>query len=68
MAINENAVTDTLTPTTGTLSVSGVFANNQTISVSTTIPSGYSAQSAGPITLASGVTVTIASGSRWVIL
>jgi len=68
MAINGNAVTDTLTPTTGTLSVSGVFANNQTISVSTTIPSGYSAQSAGPITLASGVTVTISSGSRWVVL
>ena len=68
MSINQNQVTDTLVPSTGTLSVSGIFANNQNISVSTTIPSGYSAHSAGPITLASGVIVTVSTGSRWVVL
>jgi len=36
--------------------------------VSYTIASGNSAMSAGPITLSSGVSVTISSGSRWVVL
>lgn len=42
--------------------------NAKTLSTSQTIPSGYSASSAGPITLSSGVTVTITSGSKWVVL
>jgi hypothetical protein len=46
----------------------GINVNNQTVSVSYTIASGNSAMSAGPITLSSGVTVTISSGSRWVVL
>jgi hypothetical protein len=32
------------------------------------IPSGYSASSVGPITVGSGVTVSVPSGSRWVVL
>jgi len=46
----------------------GFIINNLIVSVSTTIPTGYSASSSGPITLNSGVTVTVPSGSRWVIL
>ena len=46
----------------------GIIVNNQTVSVSYSIPSGSSATSAGPMTLASGVSVTIPSGSRWVVL
>ena len=46
----------------------GIIVNNQTISASYTIPSGSSAISSGPITLASSVSVTTPSGSRWVIL
>ena len=46
----------------------GINVNNQTVSVSYTIASGNSAMSAGPITLSSGVSVTISSGSRWVVL
>jgi hypothetical protein len=46
----------------------GIVANNQTVSTSYSIPSGYSATSAGPMTLASGVSVTVPSGSRWVVL
>ena len=42
--------------------------NTQTISTSYTITTGSSAMSTGPITISSGVTVTIPSGSRWVIL
>jgi len=46
----------------------GLHLNNQTINTSYSIPATQSAMSAGPITLASGVTVTLASGARWVVL
>ena len=42
--------------------------NSQTITTSYTIPIGKSASSTGPITINSGATITIPSGSRWVIL
>jgi len=45
-----------------------IYENTQTVTQSYTITSGSSAVSTGPITLASGVVVTIPSGSRWVIL
>ena len=45
----------------------GIIVNNQTVSASYTIPSGSSAISSGPITVASGVSVTLPSGSRWVV-
>ena len=45
-----------------------VYENTQSIATSYTIPSGSSAMSVGPITIASGVSVTIPNGSRWVIL
>jgi hypothetical protein len=46
----------------------GLVINNMTIGASYTIPSGYSASSVGAVTIASGVTVTVPSGSRWVVL
>ena len=46
----------------------GIVVNSQTISTSYTIASGNNAMSAGPVTVASGQTVTVASGSRWVVL
>lgn len=46
----------------------GIIVNNNTVGTSYSIPSGYSASSTGPITVASGKTVTIPSGSRWVVL
>jgi len=45
-----------------------MYENTQTISTSYSITSGSSAMSAGPITLASGVVVTLPAGSRWVIV
>jgi hypothetical protein len=45
----------------------GLLVNSQTVGTSYSIPSGYSAQSAGPVSLATGVSVTLPSGSRWVI-
>lgn len=44
------------------------YENSQTLSTSYTITSNKSAMSAGPVTLATGVTATIPSGSRWVIV
>jgi hypothetical protein len=50
------------------ISSNGLVVNNQTVGASYSIPSGYSATSAGPITLGSGVSITVPSGSRWVVL
>lgn len=46
-----------------------VFYNNgKTVTTSYSIPSGQNSLSTGPITVNSGVTVTVPSGSRWVVL
>jgi hypothetical protein len=61
-------------PSTGELKASqlvatnGLVVNNMTVAASYTIPSGYSASSVGAVTVSSGVTVTVPSGSRWVVL
>ena len=68
MAMNLDQTADKITPSTGGLSVVGLIANALTISTSFSIPSGYSAMSTGPITIASGVTVTVPSGGKWVVL
>ena len=46
----------------------GIVVNSKTVAASFTVPSGSSAMSAGPITVATGQSVTVSSGSRWVIL
>jgi hypothetical protein len=46
----------------------GIVVNNMSIGASYSIPSGYGAMSVGAVTVASGVTVTVPSGSRWVVL
>jgi hypothetical protein len=50
------------------LASNGLFVNNMTVGASYSIPSGYSASSVGPVTVSSGVSVTVPSGSRWVVL
>ena len=45
-----------------------IFENKNTVSANYTVTTNYNAMSAGPITVASGVTVTVPSGSRWVIV
>ena len=44
------------------------YENGQTVTTSYTITSNSNAMSAGPITINSGVTVTVPSGSSWVIV
>jgi hypothetical protein len=61
-------------PSTGTssspiqLASNGLVVNSNTVSVSYSMPSGNSAVSAGPMTVNSGITVTVPSGSRWVVV
>ena len=61
-------------PSTGELQASvpvalnGIVVNSQTVAASYTIGAGYSGMSAGPVTVASGQSVTVASGSRWVVV
>jgi len=65
--ISYNASTgDTTTPQV--IASNGIFVNNLTVGTTYSIPSGYSAHSVGPVTVASGKSVTVPSGSRWVIL
>jgi hypothetical protein len=45
-----------------------VYENDITISVDYTITTNKNAMSAGPLTLNSGITVTVPSGSTWVVL
>jgi hypothetical protein len=47
---------------------SAIKLNTQSISQDYTMPTGYNGMSAGPITIADGVTVTIPSGSAWSIV
>ncbi len=46
----------------------GIFLNSNTVATTFTIPSNYNAMSSGTVTINSGVTVTIPSGSRWAIV
>lgn len=61
-------------PSTGELQASalvasnGIVVNSQTVSASYTIAAGTNAMSTGPVTVASGQSVTVDSGSRWVVL
>ena len=61
-------------PSTGELQASemvasnGLFVNATSIAASYTIQTGYNAQSVGPVTIASGQSVTITSGQRWLVL
>ena len=61
-------------PSTGDLQASQVVASNglvlnsSTVATSYTIATGNNAMSVGPMTVASGQTVTVSSGQRWVIL
>ena len=46
----------------------GLLVNADLISNNYTLPSGFNALSVGPITVASGVTVTVTSGQNWVTI
>jgi len=45
-----------------------VRMNPHTIAADVTVPSGYNAYSAGPLTIGEGVNVTLADNSQWSVL
>jgi len=61
-------------PSTGDLQASqliasnGLVQNNSTVAASYSISTGNNAMSVGPVTINTGITITVPSGSRWVIL
>ena len=46
----------------------GLVLNNTTVSTSYILPTGYNVSSVGPITINSGVVITVPSTQRWVVL
>jgi hypothetical protein len=56
------------TVSSGNITTSGMYEMANTISSNYTIGSGNNAVSAGPITINTGVTVTVPTGSTWVIV
>ena len=52
----------------GTEAGGAILVNTTTASESYTFPSGTNGFSVGPVTVSSGVTVTVASGQRWVVI
>ncbi len=46
----------------------GYVENAATVTSSSTINAGHNAISGGPVTIAGGVSVTVPSGSRWVVV
>ena len=56
-----------LTANTVTIS-NGILLNNTSIGLTQTVSTSYNGLSVGPMTLLSGVSVTVASGQRWYIL
>jgi co-chaperonin GroES (HSP10) len=49
-------------------STSGLMLNSNTVSANYTLPGNYNAMSAGPITVADAVNVSIGNGQRWTIV
>lgn len=57
-----------LTNISATVASGAIYENSQNISANYSITSGKNAMSAGPITVDSGVTVTITSGCTWTVV
>jgi hypothetical protein len=53
---------------TGGGGVGALVVNASTVTESYSLDTGFNAQSVGPITVASGVSVTVASGQRWLVV
>ena len=44
-----------------------IYLASNTITVNSTIPTGFNGLTPGPVSIGNGVTVTVASGSNWVV-
>ena len=46
----------------------GIITHNATVSTSYTFPTGHNGIAVGPVTISGGVTVTVPTGQRWMVL
>jgi hypothetical protein len=53
---------------TALVATNGIVVNSQTVSADYTIAAGNNGMSAGTVSVNSGITVTIASGSVWTVI
>jgi hypothetical protein len=52
----------------GSLSTTnGILFNKTTIASNVVFTTGYNASSVGPLTQSSGVSITVSSGSKWIV-
>jgi hypothetical protein len=49
-------------------SSNGIVVNSQSVSANYTIATGDNGMSAGPVTIAAGIAVTVSSGSVWTVV
>jgi trimeric autotransporter adhesin len=68
LTLNNTTITSGNANVTQVTAMNGLFYNSNTVSSNCTVGSGYNAMSAGNVTVANGVVVTVSSGSRWVII
>jgi|688.fasta_scaffold211920_1 hypothetical protein len=68
LTLNNTTITSGNANVTQVTAMNGLFYNSNTVSSNATVGSGYNAMSAGNVTVANGVVVTVSSGSRWVII
>lgn len=68
LTLNNTTITSGNANVTQVTAMNGLFFNANTVSSNTTVGSGYNAMSAGNVTVANGVTVTVSAGSRWVVI
>ena len=45
-----------------------IYLTSNNITVNTTVPANYNGMTAATVTVANGITVTVATGSRWVVV
>ena len=81
MSLTINHQTNDISATSGSVTIDGAnvapvgggsdkifYENGQTVTADYTIPATRNAMSTGPVTVNSGVTVTVSSGARYVVI
>ena len=83
MALTINHQTNDISATSGSITLDGAtvggvatgggsdqifYENGQTVTTNYTITNGKNAMSAGPITINTGVTVTVGTGETWTVV
>ena len=83
MSLTINHQTNDISATSGSVTIDGAvpsggptgggsdevfYENGQTVTTNYTITNGKNAMSAGPITINSGVTVTVGAGETWTVV